>query len=1248
MIRHIASPRLFSFVFCALTATGALLPEAGAASPVRVTDVRVERVTGAPDAVAVILSHEGELSPERLRIFFDTDGPQKGEPSTGGDLMMEGPSFYAYPAGAQGWAWARTGAPVFQATPGKLACIVSAPALAKPFSFFVEVTAPDWSTAQRWPATGMTAVNPARLSVMAPAAAATAADIGPLLAARAASLSALLNGGPDLRAWTPLPGGAGFEAMGTRLQAAGWPATARVQATLFDAAGSKTATLAPARAWRRGDDFAWAGETLGVAWVLVVDTPRAGEVRLTGWLRDDKARCLRIEAGLALPLAGKTWTDDITESRVIAAREPVYGHFAGGRYGPDARQSLYPFAVVEDAGRAFVLETDPAEPRVFTLAADAKFFRAGYDLALSPETKKFPGQATFRCSFYTVERGDEGGFRAALAEFYRRYPDYAERRVPHSGLWMPFSDISKLPGAEDFGFSFFEKVGERGADVDYAKKNGILTLMYTEPWLYWLPFDEGEERTPARAAEKMRRLAALGSGWTRDLAASGLAGATRDAKGEILMKFMDLPWNRGARMEVNTDPDLAPASPDGLNRAAAEWRQISAWLEDPRVDGIYLDSMDAIVQPDHAPAALHATDHPATWTRAGLAPVIAPNVPQYEFTAALGALLRSRGKYLMANFPLVDAPFINRWIDIPGEETDWWSGGQYNSPARARLDYRRALSGRKPFGFLQSTDFRTFAGEPLRRYFETCLLYGFQPSFFSHNAADDPYWHDAKLLERDRPLFRTFIPLVRRVADAGWQPVREARLANPGAATPANQPRLEQFGRSSDGLWHLTLQNPADTRLATALLLPAGLGRTAWLDPQTGLGGWIDGGERLPVALEPQATLVLDLISPERLEDERVFLRGWRSGGDEAATALRALESLARERAAGIRADIAPAGPVIAGEPSAWTLAIRNESSTTLDLRPAGAASGSQSVPLAPGATREVRLTLPAPAGEAAAAARTITWNIVRADGAEASFSRPVLVRSVPPVEATGPGPRLLVREAKAAVPVRLQNHAADTRECLLEWRIAGSSAGPGERRRVSLAAGASETVTLPLPRPSATNANAGAVTLAMKVSSGGRVWWEDECRVVFLDARASLSGGDGVQVTADSTFGGYTTRPLNDGVTDSGALAWNEAAWASGDSPDEHWVRFAFPQPVAVREVVIHWHSEGGVTYTGRSGTVLGEVATGQELVIANWQSKPGERSTRVSFPRQMFKTIRVVQNPGQGASARPGIMWVSEIEVN
>jgi hypothetical protein len=211
----------------------------------------------------------------------------------------------------------------------------------------------------------------------------------------------------------------------------------------------------------------------------------------------------------------------------------------------------------------------------------------------------------------------------------------------------------------------------------------------------------------------------------------------------------------------------------------------------------------------------------------------------------------------------------------------------------------------------------------------------------------------------------------------------------------------------------------------------------------------------------------------------------------------------------------------------------------------------------------------------------------------------------------------------------------------VLEWGSGASLA----TRRVTLAPGEEREELLPLARPASGD---GIVPLELRLSHGDSLRWRDAVRVVFLTTRSSLAAAPGVRVSTDSTFGGYSPGALHDGVADGAGLAWNEAAWASEDAPTEHWVRFEFTAPVAVEEVVIHWNHEGGVTYAGREGVVLGEVATGQELPLANWTSAPGARSTRIALPRQMLRTVRIVQNPGKGAPERPGIMWVTEIEVN
>ena len=199
-----------------------------------ITAARVERVAGLPDAVAVVLEHKGALSPERLRLYFDTK-PKAGEPSSGADFLMEGLSFYAYPENGDGWAWTRVGSPVFQATDGRLVCIVSAEALKRPFSWFAEVTTADWNVGQRWPASGATSVDPAKLRTMERPAKEASVDMKPFLAMRPKTLSVALAGGPKFDGWTPVDGKIDFALTPERRASLGLPESAGLQATLRDA-----------------------------------------------------------------------------------------------------------------------------------------------------------------------------------------------------------------------------------------------------------------------------------------------------------------------------------------------------------------------------------------------------------------------------------------------------------------------------------------------------------------------------------------------------------------------------------------------------------------------------------------------------------------------------------------------------------------------------------------------------------------------------------------------------------------------------------------------------------------------------------------------------------------------------------------------------------------------------------------------------------------------------------------------------
>jgi hypothetical protein len=131
--------------------------------------------------------------------------------------------------------------------------------------------------------------------------------------------------------------------------------------------------------------------------------------------------------------------------------------------------------------------------------------------------------------------------------------------------------------------------------------------------------------------------------------------------------------------------------------------------------------------------------------------------------------------------------------------------------ADGELLYARALCKGKPFCFLMNTDFDRFNPSCVERYMKRSLAYGMFPGFFSHNASEGHYFTRPELYERDRPLFLKYLPLCKRVAEAGWEPVTRAHADH-------ELVRVERFGER-----YLTVLNdsPEPRRVTLRLDGPA-------------------------------------------------------------------------------------------------------------------------------------------------------------------------------------------------------------------------------------------------------------------------------------------------------------------------------------------------------------------------------------------------------------------------------------------
>jgi hypothetical protein len=117
----------------------------------------------------------------------------------------------------------------------------------------------------------------------------------------------------------------------------------------------------------------------------------------------------------------------------------------------------------------------------------------------------------------------------------------------------------------------------------------------------------------------------------------------------------------------------------------------------------------------------------------------------------------------------------------------------------------RTGAGRKPYVLLMNTDYDLFGPEWVERYFQRSLFYGMFPSMFSHNASENPYWLNPRWYNRDRALFKRYLPLIKQVAEAGWQPVTRAVCDNPLVL-------VERFGPAPDGTVFYTLFSDGASR----------------------------------------------------------------------------------------------------------------------------------------------------------------------------------------------------------------------------------------------------------------------------------------------------------------------------------------------------------------------------------------------------------------------------------------------------
>jgi hypothetical protein len=510
---------------------------------------------------------------------------------------------------------------------------------------------------------------------------------------------------------------------------------------------------------------------------------------------------------LPVNLKGWKWWYDIEESAIIKPNNIYSNTWYIGPY------SVYPWTAVthpQKGGLSLAVPMHP--PRPFRLVAGTKEgLAAEYDFGFIPENKTYPSRADFQLLLYAHDPA--WGFRSAAQLYYKFFPEYFEVRVERQGLWyVSHKPFGELTNPERFSFVFNEvslPQRERIREfVEIDKKRGSYTFAYTEPWGWWswaiglqlkfkltpkVPYEKAVAYLRELAADKERKV--KGGIYNHAVVAETILNSgihTHDGK---LYVSHYSPYY-GYMWHVNPSPYAVSGDKIGRFHVTYEW-EIERSLK-MGASGIYLDSIIGTWTgaENYQRKQLATTIHPLTFSRKTFKPIQLGVWNHYEFIEYLARDLRGRGKFLMANIFPYNWVFFNHQLDIIGHEVfgmktaeemridpkkarifAFGPGNVY--PAKMRAG--RTLAYHKPYCWLWAGPILTL--ETREQWLRETMMYGI---FFNIGEGEDYSL-----------VYKTYMPIILSMAEAGWEPVTYARVVGEGAKNI----RVERFGPKGGNLF---------------------------------------------------------------------------------------------------------------------------------------------------------------------------------------------------------------------------------------------------------------------------------------------------------------------------------------------------------------------------------------------------------------------------------------------------------------
>ncbi|MCC6446331.1 MAG: hypothetical protein IT210_23115 [Armatimonadetes bacterium] len=499
----------------------------------------------------------------------------------------------------------------------------------------------------------------------------------------------------------------------------------------------------------------------------------------------------------ALPVrAGKGWQwhDDLERSREIAPEDEYIASAESMTAGANGLNSRYPFASVTGPGAGLGIGVPMDRPRVCRMFynSDTGQFVIAFDLALLPEVKRWPSSASVDFSLFLHDPA--WGFRACAEKYYRIHPQFFAKRAQKDGGWVCWGNVADVSDVEELGYAYHWGPASAAA-VEWDNDHGLYSFPYVEATNMHQTMEEFQSATGEDVVNRLKWVADPERNeplpkWQYDHPYSEFLG-DRDAAlrqtaqvylNSLLYDSQGKIYGEATKTEFNLliakyiPCNANPALPGGLGEYF-----LNIWLPRAqqameaaggRVDGIAQDNYhvgDTVLdyRREHFPYAAS----PLTFETGTARPVILKNFTTYEFTSAFRR--RHPGKLTIANTCSAQFPFTFSLLDIHGYE---WN-------IESLSPFARTMAYHKPVCTLPVQE-----AHKDEKWVKAHIRYGFFPGGYANYRT---------LLNREA--MKKYVPVIRQLSEAGWEPVTDARSSDPDIT-------LERFGKDCFTIYNRSAQ----------------------------------------------------------------------------------------------------------------------------------------------------------------------------------------------------------------------------------------------------------------------------------------------------------------------------------------------------------------------------------------------------------------------------------------------------------